>query len=198
MAEPGQQDTAPFTVRADQPVEVHHPIRRARILAVCIVAAIILSSFAAGVIGYRLADASMNRRVSVLEADRARQARERTAQIQQLRNTACVALNRLTPDPTVDQQRALYGCGPRPPQTAPAPGSTGGATSSGGAPGSRHVAGGTPAVPGGSTGQPGAGPTPRPTPPSKPTPPPSPTPAPGPTPQGGGLTVCLPLLGCIL
>lgn len=200
MAEPGQQDTAPFTVRADHPVEMHNPVRRARILAVLTVAAIIASSFAAGYIGYRLADANMNRRVSALEASRAQIARERTAQIQQLRNTTCVALNRLPPDPAVDQQRALYGCGPRPPRPTPTPGPTGGGGSGGspGPSGGRHIAGGPPAAGGGSTGRPGgpSGPTPQPAPPTKPAP--SPTPAPAPTPQGGGLTLCLPLLGCLI
>lgn len=182
-----EQDPAPFQVRSDRPVEFHNPIRRARLLAVLVVAAIILSSFAAGFVGYRLADASMNRRVSALEADRAKVTQMRTDQINQLRAAACVILDRLPQDPTVDQQRALYGCGPyvQRPGGAPIPAPSGARPNGSGG---RTPAGGS--APGQSV-QP-APPVQRPTP--GPVPAPSPTPGPAPTKH----TLCLPILGCLL
>lgn len=169
---------------------MHNPIRRARILAALVVAAIILSSLAAGFVGYRLADASMRRRVSALEADRARVTAQRTQQIDQLRAAACVILDRLPPDPTVDQQRAVYGCGPYVPRPTPTPGAARpGVAPTSSAQGRPPTGGPRPAP-----GQPAPAPTGG-NPAPGPTPAPSPTPAPPPPP---GHILCLPILGCLL
>lgn len=179
-----EQDTAPYPVTADRPVELHNPVRRARIAVGMLVFAIMAAATAGGWAGYELGARHTDARVSALERDQQQRAATRTQQIEQLRTTACVVLDRLPPDPDVDRQRQLFRCGPYVPQpsAAPAgPGATPRPGSTGGAP---------PAPP----AQSGAPPIPH---PPRPVPIPQPPPVPSPTP-GSGLRVCLPILGCVL
>lgn len=181
-------DTTPFQVISDRPVELHNPVGRARLALALLALAILLAAGAGGWGGYELAARRIDARVSALERDQQQRTAARSAQIEQLRTTACVILNRLPPDPDVDRQRQLFGCGPYVPQPASSPRSAGSAGP--GAPPGPLSTGGGPAPP----AQPGAPPTPQ---PPRPTPSPQPRPVPSPTP-GGGLRVCLPILGCLL
>lgn len=178
-----EQDTAPFMVVSDRPVELHNAVRRARLALVLLVAGILLAATAGGWFGFELGARHTDARIGALERDQQQRAAARSAQIEQLRTTACVVLDRLQPDPEVDRQRALFGCGPYVPQPTPSlavPAPQAVPTRPGVSP--------QPAPPGGTP--PPASPAP-----VRPAPRPTPNPAPAPPPAGH---LCLPILGCVL
>lgn len=202
------EKTETYHVLSDEPgLMLHRPRRQlARVLVLYALLPLICAG-AGSYITYTLAGERTDHRIAALETDLAerRAARadmdaqqrvrdaERQAADAQLRKDACIAFDRLQPrDREVLDLRKRYGCTGNPrPAVAPAPTS---APSGGSQPAGRH--------PSGSSND-GASPDrPRPAPQQPPAGPPGPQGPQGPpghpVPSGDGLTVCLPIVGCLL
>lgn len=202
----GSEKTETYQVLSDEPGLLFHRPRRQLVQVLVLYALLPLICAAAGsYITYTLGSDRSDRRIAALEKDLAerraaraemdaqlkQQVEQRAAEDAQLRKDACVAFDRIQPrDAAMLDLRRRYGCTGNPkPAVAPGPTSV---PSGGSQPAGQRPAGGGPTAP----RQPAPAPQQPPAGPQEPQGPPGP---PGqPAPPDDGLTVCLPIVGCLL
>jgi hypothetical protein len=219
--------TALYPVLADEPVEMRRPRRKARLIAASFAAAILLtgaSAYAGTTYAIHRSEWGLRQAREQFAADLEQRRQQRDDEQEAMQRDLCTVVTRLPADAETDAMRRKYECGPfvvgepagdsalgaqqpspRTGQTAQAPSSP--APGHDRSPAQRPEPSRQNPPPAQRTTPPGQNPPLGQNPPPGQKPPPGQNPPPGgqPTPTveppndpGGGLHVCLPLLGCLL
>jgi hypothetical protein len=120
-----------YPVLADEPVELRHPRRMARMIAASFAATIALTgatAYAGATYAIGHADSDLRHSRAQFAADLEQRRRERDAQQAAVGRDLCTVVTRLPADPDTDEMRRKYGCGPfvaspQPSEAAPGTGS---------------------------------------------------------------------------